>query len=481
MIEQLENGNDYKSLFVSDNSRPCILVNMDGVIAQANFLFSKKFSLGENDNFLSLLKRNGLRSWNDFKKGCTETKVGLLDNLVMISEGNIECLSKVHVFYSEETKQAVLTFVMPAACTDLPLPLPAYADCFMHASKLTMIVNNDGHIIDVNNRVSDLFNLTRSAVIGKHIQSLYRKFNTQKSNSEAQFEAHMSTLKTYGELKITERFENEPNNIQFLEICVNYSRESDLYIVEIRDCTEMEMLRRKLDHSGSLSTVGQMAASIAHEIRNPMTTLKGFVQLMEVTATGDTAKYLSVVDDELQRMEAILNEMLMLSKPSEEKISEFSLGVLITKVLEIMKPKAMFESIHIDWHDASFCNSMIYSNSDKIKQVLLNIFKNAFEAMGPGGNLTLKLEKAEGTSFTLSVTDTGKGMSPLQIKNMFMPFFTSKPEGTGLGLPFVLKTMEDLGGTVAVSSEYGVGTTFTLVFPQHYLGSCAMTEQYSAN
>lgn len=479
MLEQLENVKACNSHFVTDNSRPCILVNMDGVIAEANSLFFKKFSLGKNDNFLSLLKRNGLRSWNDFKKGCTETKVGMFDDLLMISEGKIECLCKVHAFYSHETKQAVLTFVMPAVCTDLPLS--AYVNCFTHASKLMMIVNDEGYIIDVNDRVDELFNLTRSAVIGKHIQSLYRKFNTQKSNAEAQYEAHLNTLKTYGYIKITERFENEPNTIQFLEICATYTSENGLYIIEIRDCTETEMLRRKLDHSGSLSTVGQMAASIAHEIRNPMTTLKGFVQLMEVTATGDTAKYLSVVDDELQRMEAILNEMLMLSRPSEEKISEFSLGVLITKVLEIMKPKAMFESIQIDWHDASFCDSMIYSNADKIKQVLLNIFKNAFEAMEPGGVLTLKLEKAGEKSFTLSVKDTGKGMSPLQIKNVFMPFFTSKPEGTGLGLPFVLKTMEDLGGEVAVSSEWGIGTTFTLAFPQHYLENSTTIERYSAN
>lgn len=479
MIEQLTSKDDCESLFVSDNRRPCILVNMDGVISQANDLFSKKFSLGENDNFLSLLKRNGLRSWTEFKKDCTKTKVGLLDNLVVISEGNIECLCKVHIFYSEDTQTAVLTFVLPAVCSELPLTV--YANYFTDASKLTMIINSEGHIIDVNDRVGELFNLTKGAVIGKHIQSLYRKFNTQKNNAEAQYEAHMSAIKTYGKLKIIERFEDEPNTIQFLEVNATYNDESDLYFVEIQDCTEMEMLRRKLDHSGSLSTVGQMAASIAHEIRNPMTTLKGFVQLMEVTATGDTAKYLSVVEDELQRMEAILNEMLMLSKPTEEKISEFSLGVLITKVLEIMKPKAMFESIQIDWHDASFCNSMIYSNSDKIKQVLLNIFKNAFEAMEPGGILTLKLEKAAGTSFTLSVTDTGKGMSSLQLKNLFMPFFTSKPEGTGLGLPFVLKTMEDLGGSVAVSSEYGVGTTFTLEFPQHYLANGSMIKQFSAN
>ncbi|MCM3756548.1 ATP-binding protein [Sporosarcina aquimarina] len=479
MLEQLENVNSYGSLFVTDKRHPCILVSMDGVIAEANFLFCKKFSLGQNDNFLSLLKRDGLRSWNDFKQECTEIKEIILDNFALVSEGNVECLCKAHIIYLNQTQQAIVTFMVPAVCTELPLA--DYLGCFTHASMLTMIVNREGNIIDVNNRVNELFNLTRNAVIGKRVQSLYRKFNTQKRNAEAQYEAYIKTLHTIGEVTIKERFEDEPNTIQFFEIRAVYNSDSDLYIVEIQDCTEIEMLRRKLDHSGSLSTVGQMAASIAHEIRNPMTTLKGFVQLMEVTATGDTAKYLSVVDDELKRMEAILNEMLMLSKPSEEKISEFSLGVLITKVLEIMKPKAMFESIHIDWQDASFCNSMIYSNADKIKQVLLNIFKNAFEAMEPGGILTLKLEKAEGTAFTLSVTDTGKGMTPLQIKNIFMPFFTSKPEGTGLGLPFVLKTMEDLGGAVAVSSVAEKGTTFTLVFPQHYLESCVIVEQSSAN
>lgn len=479
MLEQIENVNEYGSLFVLDNRHPCIMVSMDGVIAEANLLFTNKFLLGKNDNFLSLLKSSGVNSWNDFKKGCIETKVGLFDNLVMTPVGNIEFLCKTHIFYSNETKRAVLTFVLPALCTDLPLT--AYAQYFTHASNLKVIVNDEGYIVDVNNKISDVFNLTRSAVIGKRIQTLYRRFNTQKRNAEAQYATHLNTLRTYGEVKVTERFESEPNNIQFLQLHATYNSDSNLYFVDIQDCTEVEMLRRQLDHSGSLSTVGQMAASIAHEIRNPMTTLKGFVQLMEVTATGDTAKYLSVVDDELKRMEAILNEMLMLSKPSEEKISEFSLGVLITKVLEIMKPKAMFESIQIDWHDASFCNSMIHSNADKIKQVLLNIFKNAFEAMEPGGILTLKLEKDEGTSFTLSVRDTGKGMSPLQIKNIFMPFFTSKPEGTGLGLPFVLKTMEDLGGAVAVSSEANKGTTFTLAFPRHYLESCTINEKYTAN
>ncbi len=455
------------SLFVEENRNPCILVEKEGTIVRANKLFTNQFSLNENDNFLTRITgRQSLQDWYAILKNSEETEVAQLDNFAVSIRDNVECLCKAHVFYSKDKQQAVVAFVLPAAAMNISSSV--YASSFSCVSKTIMLVSREGRIMDVNHKVSSLFSMTRKELVGMHVQSLYRKLNTLKDDAERVYADYVRKLQTFGEAVLTGRFENNPNDIKFYEIRTSYNMESDIYVLEVEDYTETEMLRKQLEHSGSLSTVGQMAASIAHEIRNPMTTLKGFVQLMEVTATGDTAKYLEVVDSELQRMESILNEMLMLSKPSEEKYSEFSLGVLITKVLEIMKPKAMFESIEIDWQDSSFCNSMIYSNADKLKQVLLNLFKNAFEAMGPGGVLTLKLEKGpEEQSFCLTVTDTGKGMSELQVKNIFMPFFTSKPEGTGLGLPFVLKTMEDLGGSIAVSSQPGLGTTFILEFPVH--------------
>lgn len=369
MIDQVDNVNESMSLFVEDNRNPCIMVSMDGVITHTNSLFENKFMLKSNDNFLSLLTRHGKQRWNDFKENSADATMCMFENLVLLSKGNVECLCKAHVHYCSNRNAATITFVLPAVCDELPDS--AYVGCFTNASRTILMVDNEGVILDANNQVKDIFNLTRNAVIGKRIQTMYRRYNTQKSDGESKYAEYFKALRTYGEVLFTERFENNPNDIQFLEIHAVYNSDSDMYIVELQDRTEIEMLRRQLDHSGSLSTVGQMAASIAHEIRNPMTTLKGFVQLMEVTATGDTAKYLQVVDGELQRMESILKEMLMLSKPSEEKYSEFSLGVLITNVLEIMKPKAMFESIQIDWHDASFCNSMIYSNADKLKQVML--------------------------------------------------------------------------------------------------------------
>ncbi|WJY28897.1 ATP-binding protein [Sporosarcina trichiuri] len=466
-MDQLDAAYENMSLFVKDNRHPCILIDMDGTIKETNAMFRNRFSMEPDDNFLSLFKsKTALGEWYSLKGTSDGTKVSVLENLALSVGENVECLCTAHVFYSQDNGQAVVTLVLPAAFQ--ALPESAYATSFSYISKIILLIDTDGRILDVNSRVAGIFDMKRGTLIGKSIHSVYRKFNTNKGEGEKQYEEYLRHLKLYGEVQFTERFENDPNDIKFFEIRVSYNREDDLYVMEVKDCTETEMLRQQLEHSGSLSTVGQMAASIAHEIRNPMTTLKGFVQLMETTADGDTAKYLAVVDSELQRMESILNEMLMLSKPCEGIHSEFSLGVLITKVLEIMKPKAMFESIQIDWHDASFCNSMIYSNADKLKQVLLNLFKNAFEAMEPGGILTLKLEKEEnGSSFILTVKDTGKGMSDLQLKNIFLPFFTSKPEGTGLGLPFVLKTMEDLGGAVGVSSQLGAGTTFVLTFPVH--------------
>ena len=110
-------------------------------------------------------------------------------------------------------------------------------------------------------------------------------------------------------------------------------------------------------------------------------------------------------------------------------------------------------------------NPLIFGDSDKMKQVLLNLFKNALESMQIGGKLSIHLTEHD-EKLLLSITDTGKGMTHHQVSQVFMPFFSSKPGGTGLGLPFVLKAVEDHGGTIAVESQVGEGTKFILTFPR---------------
>jgi two-component system, sporulation sensor kinase E len=126
----------------------------------------------------------------------------------------------------------------------------------------------------------------------------------------------------------------------------------------------------------------------------------------------------------------------------------------------------MMEGISVLFQESMLESSLIQGDPDKLKQVLLNLFKNSFEAMTSGGLLTIQLGIDVRSNIVLSVTDNGKGMTKSQINQLFMPFFTSKPEGTGLGLPFVLKTMEEYGGTISVESEPEKGATFILTFLQ---------------
>ncbi len=108
------------------------------------------------------------------------------------------------------------------------------------------------------------------------------------------------------------------DDVSYYQISTLYDSETQTYLIRMNDRTEEMAMEKRLAHSNSLSTIGELAASIAHEIRNPMTTLKGFVQLLKISATADTMKYLSVIDEEIDRMESILSEMLILSKPGIE-------------------------------------------------------------------------------------------------------------------------------------------------------------------
>ncbi|WP_248511554.1 PAS domain-containing sensor histidine kinase, partial [Sporosarcina sp. NCCP-2222] len=129
------------------------------------------------------------------------------------------------------------------------------------------------------------------------------------------------------------------------------------------------------------------------------------------------------------------------------------------------EPKALLENIHIVQNRNLCSTPFVYGDIDKLKQVILNLCKNAFEAMTAGGTLTISSDEEDG-QLILSIGDTGKGMSLQQVNQVFMPFFSSKAGGTGLGLPFVLKTVEEHGGTISVESEVGRGTRFLLKFPR---------------
>ena len=150
-----------------------------------------------------------------------------------------------------------------------------------------------------------------------------------------------------------------------------------MFITRMADHTEQVILEKRLAHKESLYEVGQLAASIAHEIRNPITTLKGFTQLLRNSTAEESEKYLTVIDDEIIRMESILNEMLILSKPSIEEKTFISLPKLLSTMIKLFQPKARIEGISIIQYTGDLDEVFIFGDEAKLKQVLLNLMKNS--------------------------------------------------------------------------------------------------------
>lgn len=236
----------------------------------------------------------------------------------------------------------------------------------------------------------------------------------------------------------------------------------------IRDITKQKKLLkeedqlRKLD---KLSAVGQLAAGVAHEIRNPLTVIKGFLQLLHEKTEGNQP-YFNIMFSELDRIVDILKEFMLLAKPSSLITKkEQDICRLIDHVTMILRTQAVLSNVRIV---TEFDQDVLLLSCDEnqIKQVLVNIMKNAIEAMPAGGQLMIKA-KREKTCILIRFMDQGDGMTQEEILKLGEPFYTTKETGTGLGLMMCYKIIEAHKGSLAVQSQKGLGTIMEIRLNLH--------------
>lgn len=447
------------SFFMDDGIRPCAAITLDGDIEQTNDAFKQRLGKLMNRNVKTYMSPDTIEAWNDFIRKSKLTQQNHFEIFPLELSYHNSFVSKIQVMYYHDIQKVIAFFNLTNQHGIAPIK--TYFNAFRDSKNFLVLLDWNGVICDVNDMHVEFFNKTRKDFIGKTKQYLMDLFPAISCEMKKDF---MHRLRVDGNAEETVLYNTEDGEARYYLVRIHYDKETSMYVVQMQNCTERKILEKQLDHSGSLSNVGQIAASIAHEIRNPITTLKGFVQLLESTATGDTQKYLTVIDGEISRIEEILNELLLLSKPVVNVDSIFSLEVLVNEIVGIVYPKALMEGIIIEMNMQKLKHSLIKGNADKMKQVLLNLLKNALEAMSIGGKLTIQLE-GDQHHLLLKISDTGKGMDSNQLKQIFMPFFTSKKNGTGLGLPFVLKVVEEHRGEISLASEVGKGTTFTVILP----------------
>lgn len=224
---------------------------------------------------------------------------------------------------------------------------------------------------------------------------------------------------------------------------------------------EMESRMRQADR---LATVGRMAANIAHEIRNPLASLTGAIEVLTSPLTADDARerLSQIVAHESERLNHIIKNFLEYARPAPLSIATFDVAAAAEEVLLLLEHRTSSGSLKVI---REFVPSIPWAvDAQQFRQILWNLCLNAVEAMPEGGELRVSVS-VRGATLEVAVSDTGDGIAAADVSHVFEPFFSTKPEGTGLGLALVHRIVQDHGGEIDVRSAPGLGTTFTLTLP----------------
>ena len=236
-------------------------------------------------------------------------------------------------------------------------------------------------------------------------------------------------------------------------------------ILLIRDVTEIRQMENEVTRSRHLNSIGSLAAGVAHEIRNPLSSIKGFAVYFKERLSGnkEDEQTADVMIAETERLNRVISQLIEFARPLELKKEKVQFVELVQHTIKLIASDAQKNKISVEIA-ASTDLPEVEVDPDKIKQVLLNIFLNSLAALKEGGNLKIELSPGK-DNLTVIISDNGGGIEKMDLLKIYDPYFTSKPAGTGLGLAVVQKIMEAHGGRIDVKSTIGKGTKVFLHFP----------------
>ncbi|WP_246942989.1 ATP-binding protein [Bacillus pinisoli] len=223
------------------------------------------------------------------------------------------------------------------------------------------------------------------------------------------------------------------------------------------------LILNQLQRAERMNVVSHLAASISHEIRNPLTSSRGFLQLLQQPSVSDEQRqsYSEIAIRELDQAERIIRDYLTFARPAPEQNERLNIQDEILKVVSILTPLSNSANVQIN---ISMIEGWITGEKTKFQQCLINLVKNGIESMPKGGYLFISVSTSK-NSVVITIEDQGSGMSSTQLARLGEPYFSTKVKGTGLGMMVVYRIIESMRGTITVKSQIGKGTIFTLTFP----------------
>lgn len=335
-----------------------------------------------------------------------------------------------------------------------------YRSLFEYSPDIVSMLDLNGTITNLNPQFEKITGFSRTDFIGKHYADLIPESHRQ---------IVLDKIASVMETRCPQMFEIElphkngkPLIFQNTSLPIIVNEKIAGIICNSKDVTELRGTEERLRRTDKLSVVGELSASVAHEIRNPLTSLKGLVQLLQMEDEKHQLYY-KIMIDELNRINHIVSELLLLAKPQRIKYTEADMQVILHGVVSLLKTEASLHNIQIELQNNED-PVMIECEPNQLKQLFINIVKNAIEASSAEGIVSISLQSSE-NSVTVRVKDQGVGISKELLGRIGEPFYSSKEKGTGLGMTVSFKIVQSHNGTIRFDSEPNKGTEVIVQLP----------------
>ncbi|MBY0122074.1 PAS domain-containing sensor histidine kinase [Bacillus sp. S/N-304-OC-R1] len=348
-----------------------------------------------------------------------------------------------------------------------------YKSLFEYNPDIVYMINLDGVVTNVNPQFETITGFNREKIVGKHLKD-------SLSNDDYQLVLRSITNIINGEsnqkyeLDITHK-NGDIITLQCTNLPIMMNGKVDGIIGYGKDVTLLRQTEERLRRTEKLSVVGELAASVAHEIRNPLTSLIGFVQLLQNENEKDHL-YHKIMLDELNRINYIAGELLLLAKPQQLQFIKADVRLILFEVISLLQSDANLYNVGIDLlsDQDEYCMDC---EPSQLKQLFINIIKNAIEASTSKGKVTVHIKSEDTGEISITVKDKGCGISEKRLEKIGEPFYSSKEKGTGLGLTVSYKIAQSHNGTIVFNSKVNEGTEVIIKFPAFTENRLKLVEQ----
>ena len=329
-------------------------------------------------------------------------------------------------------------------------------------------LDDTGHVIAFNQAAQEILGVARRDAMGLDLASLVPEMADMLASLS------LSASLKRGEIATSRGTDGLSLGVSIVPLQDHRKRVVGR-IVNFQDLTQLRHLEEQMLRAQRLAVVGQLAAGVAHEIRNPLASISGSIELLRggPDLDDDSGALMDIVVREVDRLNTLITELLDYARPRESLRTSFALGEVIEETIRVFANDRRVPEVRVKFHSSQEENAdagpqLVFADPAQVRQVVWNLLRNASEAMAQGGEIHVELHDvvADGESWAeLVVSDQGVGIAEDQLERVFDPFFTTKSEGTGLGLATVHRIVTEHGGTITVSSELGLCTVFTVRLP----------------